>query len=272
MARPLVPASGQCACGAVSYAIELDRTAALCHCDTCRRASGAAGIAWSNGSKGTLRLTGPTRTWRSSTHASRVSCSACGSPLFCQEDAEPDVIEVAIGSLHDPGVVRRITHSFVHRRPPWDDGSPGFAHLQIGARDIVRLVAFYDSVLPLLGWRRQVDVADAGAAGVFWRLPGRRWPQFVIDTPFDRAPASVGNGTQVSFFASRRALVDQAWNAALAAGASDEGAPGLRPRYAQDFHAAYCRDPEGHKLCFVHTADSVDPSDTGGKSSGTTAS
>ena len=39
----------------------------------------------------------------------------------------------------------------------------------------------------------------------------------------------------------------------MALGAMDAGGPGLRPRYAPDFYAAYCHDPEGHKLCFVHT-------------------
>lgn len=37
--------------------------------------------------------------------------------------------------------------------------------------------------------------------------------------------------------------------------AKDLGRPGLRLRYAEDFYAAYCRDPEGRKLCFVQTAE-----------------
>lgn len=47
--------------------------------------------------------------------------------------------------------------------------------------------------------------------------------------------------------------VDKAWTTALAAGAKDQGKPGIRHLYASDFYAAYCFDPEGHKLCFVHT-------------------
>ena len=38
-------------------------------------------------------------------------------------------------------------------------------------------------------------------------------------------------------------------------GASDEGAPGVRARYAPDFYAAHCPDPEGPKLCSVHTGE-----------------
>jgi catechol 2,3-dioxygenase-like lactoylglutathione lyase family enzyme len=133
-----------------------------------------------------------------------------------------------------------------------------YAHIQIGARDVLRLVAFYDQVLAVLGWVRGVEPARAGDAGVFWRQPGTRWPQFVVREPFDGRTATVGNGTQVSFLAESPQLVEKAWRSALEAGGTDEGRPGLRPRYAPDFFAAYCRDPEGHKLCFVCTGSRVD--------------
>lgn len=133
--------------------------------------------------------------------------------------------------------------------------SQPYAHIQLGAHDVSQLTAFYDQVLGVLGWVRGVDLRLVGAAGVFWRRPGCRWPQFVVREPFDGCPATVGNGTQVSFLAESRSMVHRAWRVALEAGGSDEGRPGLRPRYAPDFFAAYCRDPEGHKLCFVCTVD-----------------
>jgi hypothetical protein len=46
--------------------------------------------------------------------------------------------------------------------------------------------------------------------------------------------------------------VDAAHAAALAHGGMDEGAPGLRTRYAPDYYGAYVRDPEGNKLHVVH--------------------
>ncbi|MFM7444877.1 MAG: VOC family protein, partial [Tabrizicola sp.] len=66
--------------------------------------------------------------------------------------------------------------------------------------------------------------------------------------PFDGNPASVGNGTMVSFLAQTRAQVDAFHAAALAHGGTDEGAPGLRPQYGPHFYAAYVRDPDGNKL------------------------
>jgi hypothetical protein len=128
-----------------------------------------------------------------------------------------------------------------------------YANVQLGARDLRAMCDFYDAVLRHFGMERAVALDAVGPAGVYWRAGGSRWPQFVIAKPFDGRGASVGNGTQVSFLARARDIVDAAWATALARGGIDEGAPGLRPRYAPDFYAAYCRDTEGHKLCFVCT-------------------
>lgn len=130
-----------------------------------------------------------------------------------------------------------------------------YTHIQIGARDWPRLVAFYDTVLAPLGLRRSNDIETAGPAGVIWRPPRLRWPSFVVAPPYNGLPATWGNGTQVSFQAPSCGIVDRCWALALDAGGSDEGAPGLRTRYAPDFYAAYCRDPEGNKIAFVCAAD-----------------
>lgn len=127
-----------------------------------------------------------------------------------------------------------------------------FSHVQVGARDLERLIAFYDAVLGELGLVRMEAMDDGGPPGAIWQRAGQRWPQFVVQVPFNRLPATWGNGWQVSFAAPSRAAVDAAWRAAIAAGGTDEGAPGLRARYAPDYYGAYCRDPEGNKLCFVH--------------------
>ncbi len=127
-----------------------------------------------------------------------------------------------------------------------------FSHVNVGARDLRRLAAFYDAVLALLGLVRAEGGTIGGRPGLLWRRPGQRWPQFCVQPPWGGLPATWGNGVQVSFAAPSRGAVDAAWRAALAHGGTDEGAPGLRERYAPDFYGAYCRDPEGNKLCFVH--------------------
>ncbi|MGJ7546797.1 VOC family protein [Variovorax sp. LT1R16] len=127
-----------------------------------------------------------------------------------------------------------------------------YAHIQLGAQDLGAMTAFYDAVLSNLGWVR-VTSTRPPPAGVIWTLPGSRWPQFVLNKPLNGRPATAANGSQVSFLCESRVAVDKAWSSALAEGAKDNGRPGIRHVYAADFYAAYCLDPEGHKLCFVHT-------------------
>ena len=71
--------------------------------------------------------------------------------------------------------------------------------------------------------------------------------------PFDGRPAERGNGWHCAFLAPSRAAVDAFHTAALGAGGSDEGAPGLRPQYTENYYGAYVRDPDGNKLQAVCT-------------------
>lgn len=130
-----------------------------------------------------------------------------------------------------------------------------FSHVMIGANDVEVMVAFYDAVLGTLGLTRARRQPASGPAGFIWQRHGERWPQFALRRPFDGRAATAGNGIQVSFAAASRQHVVAAWQIAIGNGGSDEGEPGVRPQYNEDFFAAYCRDPEGNKLCFVHAHD-----------------
>jgi catechol 2,3-dioxygenase-like lactoylglutathione lyase family enzyme len=127
-----------------------------------------------------------------------------------------------------------------------------FSHIMIGANDLPRMVAFYDAVLGPLGLVRDERRLAEHPAGVIWQRPGQRWPQFALRKPFNGEPASSGNGVQTSFAAPSEDIVRTAWQIAVSHGGTSEGPPGFRPQYNEDFYAAYCRDPEGNKLCFVH--------------------
>ncbi|WP_448622372.1 VOC family protein [Dickeya fangzhongdai] len=129
-----------------------------------------------------------------------------------------------------------------------------FSHIILGARDIDLMVRFYAAILEELGFV-PVEEEPGGPVGQGWHIPGRRWPQFYVQVPFNGLPATWGNGTQVSFAVSSPQVVRHVWQTALSLGGADEGAPGLRPHYAPDYYGAYCRDPEGNKLCFVYTPE-----------------
>jgi catechol 2,3-dioxygenase-like lactoylglutathione lyase family enzyme len=54
--------------------------------------------------------------------------------------------------------------------------------------------------------------------------------------------------SHVAFRVDNRSLVDAFHKAALAAGARDNGAPGLRPYYHPDYYGAFVLDPDGHNI------------------------
>jgi catechol 2,3-dioxygenase-like lactoylglutathione lyase family enzyme len=131
-----------------------------------------------------------------------------------------------------------------------------FSHAMVGARDLARMGAFYDAVLAPLGLsRRWEGENDGGPPGIGWASPGTRAPTFFVQVPFDGRPASAGNGGMTAFLAPSPDAVRAAHAAGLAAGGTDEGAPGERPRYGRGYYGAYLRDPEGNKLHVVHRGD-----------------
>ncbi|MBS0563386.1 MAG: VOC family protein [Proteobacteria bacterium] len=119
-------------------------------------------------------------------------------------------------------------------------------YITLGTNDLARARRFYDGVMPTLGIVRRVDGEDEIGYGA----PGDSRTRLWIVAPYDQKPATIGNGSMTAFDAASRAAVDAFHKAALAAGGSDEGAPGLRPYHAH-FYAAYVRDPDGNKLSAV---------------------
>jgi catechol 2,3-dioxygenase-like lactoylglutathione lyase family enzyme len=55
-------------------------------------------------------------------------------------------------------------------------------------------------------------------------------------------------GTHVALAAPYRTIVDAFYEAAITAGAQDNGKPGLRPDYHENYYAAFVLDPDGHNI------------------------
>lgn len=114
-------------------------------------------------------------------------------------------------------------------------------HLSLGAADLDRAARFYDVTLGALGYARLFTHPRAVGYGP----PGARDETFAVLATRDATPCE---GTHVAFAAPSREAVDAFHAAALAAGARDEGAPGLRPQHGEGYYAAFARDLDGHRI------------------------
>ena len=120
------------------------------------------------------------------------------------------------------------------------------SHVFVGVNDFASAMRFYQAVLPELGLELKFSDPEKPWAG--WMTPGQPRPLFLVGAPHDGAAASAGNGNMIALLAPTRVAVDRTFHAALQAGASSEGAPGLRPHYHADYYGAYFRDPDGNKI------------------------
>jgi len=92
---------GGCLCGAVRYRIEGPiESVAHCHCNSCRRASGAAFVTWFTVPRDRHEWTkGAPRQFASSPGVARAFCGVCGTGLAYANDKAGKTIDLTIGSL-----------------------------------------------------------------------------------------------------------------------------------------------------------------------------
>ena len=123
------------------------------------------------------------------------------------------------------------------------------SHITIACRDFADARAFYEPVMEALGL--QVLFLNEDVPFIAFSNAARDRPWLFVSQPELGASPSSGNGQMAALNAPDRESVDAAFEAAMLKGGQSEGAPGLRPHYHDDFYAAYVRDPDGNKLCFV---------------------
>ena len=133
------------------------------------------------------------------------------------------------------------------------------SYVTVGANDIARARTFYNAFLPALGYG-----LEEGPEGLSYILPPQPdWPfvppDFYVKPPYNGQPATTGNGNMTAFELRDQAQVRELHAAALAAGGSDEGAPGFRPDYGARFYVGYLRDPDGNKIA-LFSSNPNDPS------------
>ncbi len=110
-------------------------------------------------------------------------------------------------------------------------------HIGIRVSDVQRSIAFYTKALAPLGYTLIMTWEQAAGFGIGGK------PDFWIEgghAPKDRV--------HVSFRAKGRGEVREFYAAAIAADGKDNGAPGLRPMYHQDYYGGFVLDPDGHNI------------------------
>jgi catechol 2,3-dioxygenase-like lactoylglutathione lyase family enzyme len=113
-------------------------------------------------------------------------------------------------------------------------------HVGIGVADYQRSKEFYEKALAPLGYRLLMEFS--GAAAGFGRDDGSG-PSFFLEAHGEPARGRL----HIAFRAESRELVDAFHAAALEAGGTDNGAPGIR-RYHDDYYGGYVLDPDGNNV------------------------
>lgn len=114
-------------------------------------------------------------------------------------------------------------------------------HVSIGVPNIVTTKRFYDAALAPLGYTCLSE--SEGGLGY-----GRETPAFWISRTARPVPADADSGLHFCLDAPTRAGVDAFHAAALKAGGRDNGKPGVRADYGDNYYAAFVIDPDGYRL------------------------
>ncbi|MBP0617444.1 VOC family protein [Jiella mangrovi] len=116
-----------------------------------------------------------------------------------------------------------------------------FDHLSLRTTRLEEMQRFYEAALAPLGIDRKflVDRPDGGVAGF-----GRDRVEFFLGAVQGTEPTPA----HIAFRANDREEVSAFYAAALAAGGTDNGAPGIRPKYHEAYYAAFVIDPAGNNV------------------------
>lgn len=117
-------------------------------------------------------------------------------------------------------------------------------HIGFCVSDVPRAKAFYQTVLAPLGYSLIMQVTKEATGGAYEGVGfGQDKPCFWIGSG-----APLNGQFHVAFAAKDRASVDAFYQAAIAAGATDNGAPGIREHYHPNYYGAFVLDPDGHNV------------------------
>jgi hypothetical protein len=115
------PIEGGCLCGAVRYRLSAPPTeSTICHCTSCRRATGAPAVGWITCAIDKVEFTrGSLCEYRSSAPVLRGFCAACGTPLTWKHQNARGTLDLTTASLDDPRAFPPTEHLWVSEGVSW---------------------------------------------------------------------------------------------------------------------------------------------------------
>jgi catechol 2,3-dioxygenase-like lactoylglutathione lyase family enzyme len=116
-----------------------------------------------------------------------------------------------------------------------------FDHISIGVSNISQTKQFYDVVLKPLGYSCLSD----GETSLGY---GKDQVQLWMNLTKKPVKADLDSGLHFCFVAPTRKSVDAFHKAALATGGRDNGKPGVRDDYDENYYAAFVIDPDGYRI------------------------
>lgn len=132
-------------------------------------------------------------------------------------------------------------------------------HVSLAVADLERSVGFYERALAPLGITRLMSHGGPDGSPAHVGFGDGQKPYFWLGQG-----DPIKGYVHVAFAAASREGVDAFYQAAIAAGGRDNGAPGLRPQYHPGYYGAFVLDPDGCNVEAVHhsfvSADGQDDS------------
>jgi catechol 2,3-dioxygenase-like lactoylglutathione lyase family enzyme len=114
-------------------------------------------------------------------------------------------------------------------------------HISIGVASLPNAKTFYDATLSALGYQCLSEEANSIGYGdktvEFWVLEAEK------PVPDERT-----SGLHICFTAPTREGVNRFHAAGLRYGGRNNGEPGPRPDYGQNYYAAFLKDPDGYRI------------------------
>jgi hypothetical protein len=117
--------TGGCLCGAVRYAVALDRLPAsyACHCRDCQTWTGSAFSQQLVLSEHVFSIAGPVALYELTSPSGRISrqraCGTCFTRIYNTNSARPGLVMLRAGTLDNSDALAVVAHIWVKRKQPW---------------------------------------------------------------------------------------------------------------------------------------------------------